>query len=152
MFLSKESQLLTTFVIPFGRFAFKRISFGITSVPEIFQRKMSELLQDHAGVNVIMDDILIHGKGRKEHDERLAKVLETIKASGLRLNQEKCKLRATELTYFGHLVGQDGIKAHPEKTDAIMQLPPPANISELRTTLGMFNYLANFLPNLSTVL
>ena len=36
--LSEESGLLTTFITPFGRYAFNRLPFGIASTPEIFQR------------------------------------------------------------------------------------------------------------------
>lgn len=69
--LEKDSQELTTFVSPFGRFCFQRLPFGITSASEIFQRKMQDLLQDQEGVEVIVDDILVHGKTRTEHDIRL---------------------------------------------------------------------------------
>ena len=41
----EDSQLLTTFITPFGRYAFCRLPFGISSAPEIFQRKMSTLLE-----------------------------------------------------------------------------------------------------------
>ena len=39
--LSPESQELTTFITPFGRYCFLRLPFGITSAPEYFQRQMS---------------------------------------------------------------------------------------------------------------
>ncbi|XP_069134370.1 uncharacterized protein [Argopecten irradians] len=37
--LNTGSSRLTTFITPFGRFAFRRVPFGITSAPEIFQHK-----------------------------------------------------------------------------------------------------------------
>eukprot|EP00731_Ephydatia_muelleri_P009037 Em0004g1375a len=42
--LSESSSPLTTFITPFGRFCFQRLPFGITSAPEIFQKRMSEIL------------------------------------------------------------------------------------------------------------
>ena len=36
--LDEASAKLTTFITPFGRFYFKRVPFGISSGPEIFQR------------------------------------------------------------------------------------------------------------------
>ena len=100
---------------------------------------------------VIIDNILIHGKSQAEHDQRLTKVVETVKASGLCFNHEKCRLWESELAYFDQLVGKDGLKTHPEKVNAITKLQPLSNISKLRTVLGMFNYLENFLPNLATL-
>ena len=41
--LSEDSQKLTTFINPFGRYCYTRLPFGITSAPEIFQRRMSEV-------------------------------------------------------------------------------------------------------------
>ena len=42
--LDPESQLLTTFITPFGRFCFHRLCFGISSAPDIFQRTMNNIL------------------------------------------------------------------------------------------------------------
>lgn len=44
--LSEASQHLTTFITPFGRFAFTKMPFGTASAPEVFQHRMSKLLQD----------------------------------------------------------------------------------------------------------
>ena len=35
--LADQSQLLTTFITPFGRYCFKKLPFGISSAPEHFQ-------------------------------------------------------------------------------------------------------------------
>ncbi|KAI0226278.1 hypothetical protein LSAT2_023096 [Lamellibrachia satsuma] len=86
--IDEENQLLTTFITPFGRYAFCRLPFGISSAPEIFQRKMSALLDGMNGVKVIMDDILVHGRSIEEHDARLDSVIRIINDSGLKLTQE----------------------------------------------------------------
>ena len=142
--IDEDSQLLTMFITPFGRYAFCRLPFGISSAPEIFQRKMSTLLDGLDGVEVIMDDILVHGCNMEEHDARLNAVLRIINDSGLKLNPKKCVFRKSELTYFGHLIGGDGIKPDPERIEALLELSRPNNVSELRTVLGMFQYLAKF--------
>ncbi len=66
--LDKDSQRLTTFITPYGRFCFKHLPFGITSAPEIFQRKMVETLEGLQGVAVYMDDIAVHGRTMSEHN------------------------------------------------------------------------------------
>ena len=73
--IDEDGQLLTTFITPFGRYAFCRLPFGIASAPEIFQRKMSTLLEGLDGVEVTMDDTLGHGRNREEYDARLNAVL-----------------------------------------------------------------------------
>ena len=69
--LTPESSRLTTFIIPFGRFCFTRLPFGITSAPEHFQCQIAEILQDMEGVVCHMDDILVHARTHEEHRQRL---------------------------------------------------------------------------------
>ena len=99
-----------------------------------------------------MDDILVCGRTIEEHDARLEIVIRIINDSGLKLNTKKCTFRKHELTYFGHLVGADGIKADPSRVEALLELSPPENISELRMVLGMFQYLAKFVFYMSSVM
>ena len=69
--LSKESRLLMTFITPHGRFCFNKLPLGITSAPEHFQRRMNEILHGLQGVVCHVDDILVTGKNKEEHDSRL---------------------------------------------------------------------------------
>ena len=75
--LAKESHQLTTFITPFGRYCFNKLPFGISCAPELFQRRMNNILSGLEGVVVVclMDDILIFGKDEAEHDARLQQVL-----------------------------------------------------------------------------
>ena len=88
--LSAESAPLTTFITPFGRYPFKRLPFGISYAPEYFQKKMSEVLEGLSGVACMMDDILVFGSTKEEHDRRLHRVLQAIRAAGATLNKSKC--------------------------------------------------------------
>lgn len=135
-----------------GRYNFRRVPFGITSAPEIFQRKMTDLLRGIEGVEVIIDDILIHGKTRKEHDRRLDTVLRRIQDSGLKLNREKCEFRKIEIEYFGHNISSEGIQPSSSRVDAIRQIETPTNLTELRRFIGMVNYLGRFIPDLASVI
>ena len=67
--LSEESGLLTTFITPFGRYAFNKLPFGISSTPEIFQRHINRILEGLEGVVCQIDDILVFGKNEGEHFE-----------------------------------------------------------------------------------
>lgn len=66
--LDEESQLLTTFATPFGRYCFNRLLFGISSTPEIFQQALSRFLEDLDGTMYQMDDILVHGVDQSVHE------------------------------------------------------------------------------------
>ena len=98
---------------------------------------MSELLTGLQGVLCQMDDILVFGKDEAEHDQRLDAVLKRIEEAGATLNPQKCEFRKDKLTFLGHIIDADGIRADPEKTEAIRKMSPPTSVSELRRFLGM---------------
>ena len=61
--LDDASSYLTTFNTPFGRYRWARMPFGISSAPEVWQRRMHEFVEHLEGVEVIADDFLIAGFG-----------------------------------------------------------------------------------------
>lgn len=149
--LHPDSCKLTTFITPFRRHCFKRLSFGITSAPEIFQRKVLETLEGLEGIEVFMDDILVYGTSMEQHDARLEKVLQRVESARLKLNREKCSLRQSQLHFLGHLIDQSGVRPDPDRVEAIHQLLPPKNGQELKRVLGVVNYLGRLVPALATV-
>jgi len=89
--LARKSKLLTTFITPFGRYYFNKLHFGISSAPELFQKRMNTILSGLNGVLCWMDDVLMFGSYQKEHDTRLKVVLGRWESAGVILNPKKCK-------------------------------------------------------------
>ncbi|CAB4034914.1 Hypothetical predicted protein, partial [Paramuricea clavata] len=122
--LDKRSSYLTTFWTPYGRYRWRRMSFGISTAPEEFQRRLHEVFEGLSGVEVIADDILVYGLGDTEeqavenHDHCLEAVLERARQRGLKLNKQKLKLRRTEVSYMGHLLTSKGLRPDPRKIQA----------------------------------
>lgn len=87
--LDEESSKLCTFNTPFGRYCFKRLPFGVSSAPEVFQKCTAQRLEDLDGVVNIMDDILVWGENVEQHDVRLRQLLERIRSNNLKLNSRK---------------------------------------------------------------
>jgi len=149
--LTPDSQLLTTFITPYGRFCYTRLPFGINSGPEHFQRQVHQVLDHAPGTACIQDDIVVYGRGTHDHDENLKRVLDKLSANKVTLNKDKCEFRKEEITVVGHVVGRDGVKADPAKVAAIQDMEEPANITELRSFLGMVNQLGKFLPEVASM-
>ena len=108
---------------------------------------MNQILEGLPGVLCHLDDILVFGGDISEHDARLRAVLLRIRAAGITLNKAKCEFGKNEITFLGHVINQSGISADPEKLSAIKEMPPPANITELRRFMGVINQLGKFSPN-----
>lgn len=145
--LDESARNYTAFITPFGRFRFKKLPMGINIAPEIYQRKMCELLEGIEGVLIYMDDVLVFGKTVEEHNRNLKEVLERIKNSGLKLNKDKCDFNKTQINFLGHIISNRGIKICPEKTAAISALKTPSSSKELKRFLGMVNFVSRFIPN-----
>jgi hypothetical protein len=149
--LDETSSLLTTFMSPFGRYKFNRVPFGLNFASELYQRVMSELFEGVEGAEIVIDDIIVHGKNQAEHDFRLEKVLNIIRENGIKLNRKKCKFSQAKVTFTGFEISKDGIKPTGEHVKAILALREPENVSELRRVLGMTNFLSRFIPDMANV-
>ena len=147
--LDEESTQLCTVATPFGGYSFKRLPYGINCAPEIFHAKIQQLFESETGVKVFMDDTVVWGRTREEHDARLKKALATIRRSGLKLNEKKCVFGVTELTYLGEKLTHQGIKPDPDKVAGSCNMPVPTTKEEVQRALGMVNYMAKFVPNLT---
>ena len=93
---------------------------GISSAPGIYQCAMNELFNDLEGVEIIMDDILVHAPTMKLHNQRLEKVLLRCHEKNLKLNPRKTKLCAPEVEYVGHKLTAEGVKISEEKVKTVM--------------------------------
>lgn len=149
--LNEESKLLTTFITPFGRYAFNRMPMGITCASEVFQKKMQSIIEGIHGTVCCQDDILITGKNVSEHNKRLRKVMSRLTEEGVTLNKSKCKFKVQECNFLGHIISNNGIKPCPKKIEAILNMPIPTDITTVRSLLGMVNYNLKFLPNLAVI-
>ena len=155
--LDEQSSQLTTFHTPFGRYRWLRMPFGISSAPEVFQRRMHELIEGLPGVEVVADDFVAIGFGNTQeeamldHDKNLAGLLQRCEQRNVRLNADKIKFRMHEVPFIGHVATKDGLRVDPCKVKAILEMPIPNNVSAIQRLLGFSQYLSKFLPHLSDI-
>ena len=61
------------------------------------------------------------------------------------MKKEKCSLAKEEVHYLGHIICIGGVKADPEKIEAMKTWPQPKNVNELRGFLRMMGYYRRFI-------
>ena len=147
--LDDDSQLLTTFNSPVGRFCFQRLPFGLNISQDVFQSAMDRILDNLPGVVSIADDIVIYGADQETHNRNLHGLMERARAQGLVFNPQKCCINSPEVSFFGHIYSKAGVRPDPKKVQAICDLKAPQTVKELQSLLGMFNDLAAYIPHLS---
>ncbi|XP_045449691.1 uncharacterized protein K02A2.6-like [Melitaea cinxia] len=135
-----------------GLFMYKRLVYGLSSSPGIFQRCLEQLFADMPHVGVFLDDIIITGRDTSQHLDNLHKVFERLKSSGLKVKKEKCSFFVESLDYLGHVISKEGVHTSKDKVEAIVRTPIPRNVSELRAFIGMVMYYGKFIKNVSSIL
>ncbi|XP_065092789.1 uncharacterized protein K02A2.6-like [Ochlerotatus camptorhynchus] len=142
MEVEEDSQKLLTVNTHKGLFKYKRLP------PGAFQKVIDNMIGDLEGTESFLDDVIVFGKTRAKHDQNLENTIQRIQEYGFRLKIEKCKFCMSQVKYLGHIIDRDGIRTDPEKVSAISQMPPPRNVTELRSFLGAVNYYAKFIKEM----
>ena len=149
--LDEASRCLTTFITPLGRYCYCRLPFGISSAPEYFQKRMTEILDGLNGVLCMIDDVLVYGATQEEHDRRLLASLEQIQKAGITLNRAKCQFGVTCIHFCGYVIDSSGIRPNPAKVEALTHMPTCQSVADVRRFLGMANQLGRFSPSLAAL-
>ncbi|UYV77120.1 K02A2.6-like [Cordylochernes scorpioides] len=147
----EESSIIQTISTHRGTYRMNRLSFGIKTAPAKFNRVIDQILQGLNKTISYFDDILVHGKSKQECKENLFACLERLRAYDLHLNKNKCIYFQTKIEYLGHVIENNKLSKSPSKVKAIIDMPQPKNIADLRRFLGMITYYSRFLPDVSTI-
>ena len=150
--LDESSQAICTINTTKGLLRYTRLPFGVAPAVGIFQRRMDCLLQGIPNVACFIDDLIVTGPDDGTHLKTLEQVLERLRHSGLKCGRAKCSFMQQSVCYLGHRIDASGLHPLQEKVRAILEAPTPKDTTQLRSLLGLVNYYAKFLPNLSTVL
>ena len=139
--LSAKSKQMCTIVFPFGKYEYQRIPMGLCNSPDIFQEKMSELMEGLDYALTYLDDLLCITKGTfEDHLEKLERILARLQEAGLKVNATKSAFCQHELEYLGYWISREGIQPMKNKVEAIMKIAEPKNRRELRGFIGIVNY------------
>lgn len=149
--LHRKSRKLTAFMTDMGVMQWTRLPMGLSCAPELFQMIMENLFRDVEGVAVFLDDILVYAENIEDLRQRTEKVLEIIKKNNLTLNQDKCEFEKDSIEFLGFKVDKDGFNPSDDKIKAVEAFEPPKSKKDLRSFLGLVQFLSPFIKNLSTM-
>lgn len=145
--IDEEDIAKTAITTPFGLFEFRFMTFGLCNAAQTFQRFIDEVLKGLDFVFPYIDDILIASDSLNQHFEHLHAVFLRLRQYGLIINKEKCKFAVPSIEFLGHRITADGISPLSSKVDALIGLPPPSSVKELKTFLASINFYRRFLPH-----
>ena len=147
--LAPESQRRLALSTHRGVLLQQRLPFGIKSAPVYFQEIMENLTSDLPGVAVFQDYMLVSGQDANYHLNNLKRLLTRLNDKGLRC-RDKCQFAQPNVEYLGHTLSAEGI-SKGSKVEAVLKIPPPTDVSSLKSFLGSVQFYGKFIPNLASM-
>jgi len=136
---------------PYGLFEFIFMTFGLRNGAQTWQRFIDIVLRDLLFYFGYLDDILIFSHSETEHREHLNSVVQRFSDYGIVINQKKCVLGVSEVTFLGYVVSSSGCCPIPDKVNAIQTFPRPSTVRQLRQFLGMQNFYRRHLSHSAAI-
>ena len=149
--LGKSSRAKTAFVMPFGKYEFLMVPFGLAQAPAYFQLLMNKVLKGLKFTMTYLDDIIIFSQDELQHLEHLEIVFSHLREAGLKMKHSKCDFFKSEIHYLGHLISPEGISPLPNKFDSIRHMPVPNSTKEIKQFLGLTGYYRKFVPRFADI-
>ena len=151
--LHENSRQYSAFKCFRGTYEWLRVPMGLKGAPSYFQQQMahkvigSNLL--YHGVELYIDDVLIHAATEDEYLERIERLFARLLEHNITVNPKKCFLGLSKIEYVGHVIDKDGVSFSSEKINKVLNFAKPHSIKSLRSFLGFVNYFRTHIKNLS---
>ena len=137
--------------MPFGKYEFLMVPFGLAQAPAYFQLLMNKVLKGLKFAMTYLDDIIIFSQDELQHLEHLEIVFSCLQEAGLKMKHSRCDFFKSEIHYLGHLISPEGISPLPNKLDSIRHMPVPNSVKEIKQFLGLTGYYRKFVPKFADI-
>ncbi|XP_068082891.1 nose resistant to fluoxetine protein 6-like [Anabrus simplex] len=147
----EEDRPYTAFEACGKLWQYKRIPFGPTNGVPCFQRTIDTIIKNERlnGVTAYLDDIIVGGKTKEEHDFNLKKFLKAVQKYEFTINEKKSVYSVKTIKLLGYIISNHEIRPDPDRLAPLQELPLPTDTASLRRAMGMFAHFANFIPRFS---
>ena len=137
--------------MPFGKYEFLMVPFGLAQAPAYFQLLMNKVLKGLKFTMTYLENIIIFSQDELQHLEHLEIVFSHLREAGLKIKRSKCDFFKSEIHYLGHLISPEGISLLPNKLDSIRHMPVLNRAREIKQFLGLTGYYRKFVPRFADI-
>ena len=127
------------------------MQMGVCNTPSTFQQLMTTIFRDCISrfIHVYLDNIFIYLHSIEEHKKHLGIVFQHLKDHHLFLSKSKVDLYSNRLECLGHIIDDQGIHADADKMQCIREWRHPRTFNNIQHFLGLVQYLAHYMPDIS---
>nr|GEU77747.1 reverse transcriptase domain-containing protein [Tanacetum cinerariifolium] len=121
-----------------GVYCYTKMPFGLKNVGATYQRMMDKAFEGKVrrNIEVYVDDLVVKSYTEAEMMRDIEETFCTLRKVNMKLNPKKCSFGLAEGVFLGYVITPEGIKPCPEKIAAVLQLPLPRTIKELKQHLS----------------
>ena len=149
MRLRKAEQPLTAFEANGKLYQFTRLAFGVTNGVPAFQRTIDRIIDGLVDVVADIDDVVVGGTTKAEHDANLQAFIARAKEFGLVLYKAKCKFNTQDLKFLGHHFHKSTVSPDSSRWEPLLNFPTPSTMKELERFVGLSVSYSKWIPKFS---
>lgn len=149
--LRDEEKPYTAFEACGRLYQFRRIPFGVTNGVACFQRVIDSIIAKEklSCTFAYIDNVIICGKDKNEHDQNLANFLKTAEQYGLTFNESKSIFASESIKVLGYDVSKGIVKPDPQRLSPLREMPAPTDLKSQQRAVGMFSYYSPWISHFS---
>ena len=147
--IREKDKEITAFIVPGrGSYMFKKMPMGAKCSAQTYQALMDMILGPLKFEVALcyLDDVLVVGKTFEIHLKNLKLVLQAIKEAKITLKPNKCIFAAPCIRFLGYVINAQGKFIDKRKIKAVLDLPIPKNLKEVRSFVAFCSYYRSFIP------
>ena len=96
-----------------------------------------------------LNDVIVFASDPIAHVQTIRSLFERLRKHNLKLSLSKARLGAADVNFLGHSISQAGLRPNAENVSALVNMPMPTDVKQVRALVDGINYYRNFLPDLS---
>ena len=105
----------------------------------------------YKGVEIYLDDILIHSKTAAEHVDGVLSVLQCLKNTVLYCNAKKCEFNKKKIEFLGVNISRDGFEMEDKKIADVLNWQRPTSVRGVCEFISFVNFYRQWIPNFTNI-
>ena len=110
---------------------------------------INEVINGLKQVAAYLDDVIVFDSDPIAHVQTIRSLFERLREHNRKLSPSKARLDATDANFPGHSITPAGLRLNAENVSALINMPMPTNVKQVRARMGGINHYRKHLPDLS---